>query len=496
MIVLTVIIIVSFTMWGGWQGNNNRAASPTDTAFSIYGRSYSRADFEHSQAKYQLAAGLGLYEFAGGIVRAAYETQTRDALPPDFTFNVIVLQHLMDELGIRVTDEEAMAAMQQLPAFQEDGKFSPARAKLIQENLGRMKLGSDDVVEVIKYDIGFRKLQELVAGNYLASDFASAKQYAAQYQTIQASTVAFALDTYKKGIEVSDDEIQAYYEENKDSLKTLEQRAVQWVVFPNPEGLEQITDVDARNKKQAEFLKTVQVFAEKAFQPGARLAPLAAEQTPPIEVQQAPLFAQNTPPEALKNSREVVTAIFNTDAVSSPIVEPTRGEKGFYIVEITNVEEPKEQELAAVKDRIKEILVDRKAKEKLAEAVNETKEKLQAALKEGKSLDDAAKELKLQVSALPEFSPQVPPPGLAFAYEIAGQAQATAVNDVSKPVTTDTGVLLVVVRAKELRKRPEGDNTKTEVEKALTDRTRSEIFNAWFSAQKKLGKLKTFFRIS
>jgi hypothetical protein len=50
--VLTFVIIISFAVWGGYTGSNNGNAgpSPTDKAFTIYGKDYTRAEAERTLA--------------------------------------------------------------------------------------------------------------------------------------------------------------------------------------------------------------------------------------------------------------------------------------------------------------------------------------------------------------------------------------------------------------------------------------------------------------
>ncbi|HRJ11201.1 MAG TPA: hypothetical protein PLP58_21650, partial [Prosthecobacter sp.] len=45
LITVTVIIIISFSVWGGWKsGRDSIMAQPTDPAFEVYGRTYTVAE--------------------------------------------------------------------------------------------------------------------------------------------------------------------------------------------------------------------------------------------------------------------------------------------------------------------------------------------------------------------------------------------------------------------------------------------------------------------
>lgn len=487
LIFLTVIIIISFSFWGGYT-RAGAGGSPTDKAFTIYDRNYTIAEAQRTQRLFELTRMLGMFQFGIELLTASRNFETRDSSPLDFTLNLLVLKKQMDDLGVHPSDAEALEAMQNLAPFQKDGKFDPGQAAMIEENLGAYGFRSSDLLELVKYEIGFRKVKALVTKNYSASAFAAEKRYAAMYQTLKGATIEYKLDDYKKTAKVEDAEIQKTYDEKKDSFKTAEKRSVRWVFFADPEGLDKIEDVAARNKKQADHIEVVRSFADKTHQPAAKLETLAAEAK--LKLETAPAFASDAAPEPLKAAGSFVDAVFALIPGERTITDPVKGEKGYFIGELVSVEEPKQQTLADVKEQIRASLIDQKAREAMATAVNDAREALAKGLKEGKKLDDLAKTQKLTVTPLPDFDPQTPPPGLANAYEIAREAEFLAPGSVSKPVTIDSGVLLVVINAKELRKREDGDSMRKSVEASLASSERENIFRAWFGRQKEAANIK------
>jgi peptidyl-prolyl cis-trans isomerase D len=485
---LTVIIIISFSMWGGYTRSGTTGASPTDKAFTIYGRAYTRAEAERTQRLYMIAARLGMFQFAMGLMDASRNFETRDSSPLDFSLNLLVLENQMNALGIHPSDEEALKVMQDLSAFQKDGKFDPGQAAMVEEMLGASGVRSSDLLELVKYDIGLSKVKDLVTRNYSASTFASEKHYSALYQTLKGATIAFNLEDFKKTAKVEDAEIQKAYDEKKDSFKTAEKRSVRWVFFAEPEGLDKIEDVAARNKKQADFIEVVRAFADKTHQTGAKLEALTTEAK--LKLETTPAFPEDTAPEALKASGTFVSAVFDLIPGERTITDPIKGDKGYYIGELVSVDEPKQQELAEVKAQISASLLDQKAREAMATAVNDTREELNKGLKEGKKIEDLAKAKKLTVTPFPDFEPNTPPPALANATDIAREAEFLAPGTVSKPVPVSTGVILVVVNAKELRKRQDGESLRKSTEASLASGERDQLFRAWFGRQKEAANVK------
>lgn len=493
LIFLTVVIIISFSVWGGWTGSQGGVASSSDRAFTIYGRNYSRAEAARYQRLFSLAQSTGMFQFAIELLMASRNYESMDGSQLDFVLNLIVLEKLMDEYGIHPSEAEAMEAMRTLQPFQKDGKFDEGLAYNFQEILGMNGMRISDLTGLIKYEIAFRKLKDLVAKNYIASPLSAEKRYAAMYQTIKASTIAFDLEAFKKDVKVTDEEIQKAYDEKKESFKTPEKRGATWVLFPKPEGLDKIEDVAERNKKEAEFTEKVRAFYGATQEAGAQLEPLAKAQS--LTVAKVDPFSESAPPEALKDAGDLAAQIFNLIPGERLITDPVNTDKGYYFAQLGAVEEPKQQELAEVKEQIRTSLVDQKAREAMATAANDAREAIASGLKAGKKLADLAAEKKLTVTDVPEFDANTPPAAIPNAYPIAQEAESGAVGSVSKPVSTDSGVLLVVVNAKELRKREDGATMRDSVSASIASSERDQIFRAWFGKQKEAAKIKMVLQV-
>lgn len=491
LIVLTIIIILSFSVWGGWNKTMRGAqAGPSDSAFSIYGKDYTFAEMDRFQRYYQLAYMLGLYDLAQGLTSVVYQYQTRDQFPVDFVFNLLVLRKEMKENGIQPSDDDAKAELQKLPSLQNNGVFDPARANMVEQNLGAMGFNSGDLLQIMKDRIGLEKLRSLVGGNYTPSPVVVEKLYASRYQTLKTSTIAFNLDDFKKQAQVSDDEVKKYYEEKKDTMKTPEKRAVDFVFFEEPKDLDKL-DAEKRIKAQNEFGNKVNQFNSDSLKPGAKLAELATKAK--VQVQSIPAFEQANPPEVLKAESAVVDAIFNTNFPSHPIGDPVKGTKGYYIFQVTGVTEPQQEKLEDVKTKIKDLLITQKAQEAMTKAANETRTALYDGLKAGKKIEELAKEKKLTLTAQPEFAATTPPQDMASGYEIAREAEKTPAGQVSKPVSTDKGMLIVYVNAKELRKREDSATLRKNMADSMTQAEQFQLFKSWFSKKRDAAKLAVHF---
>ncbi|MCX6853583.1 MAG: peptidyl-prolyl cis-trans isomerase [Verrucomicrobia bacterium] len=494
---LTVIIILSFSVWGGWKSSNGeQMATSSDPAFTIYGREYSVGEMQKYQRYQQVIYMLQMYDLLG-LSQAAQEPEAKGN---DFVYNVLVLQRQMDELGIHPSDAEAKAELEKQNALQENGKYSPQRAYNLQQNLGMYGMSGGDLLEVAKISIGYNKVQELIGKNYIPSPVETEKAYASRNQTLKIQTIDFKLEDFKKAAQVKDEEIQKYYDEKKDSYKSTEKRAVSYVLFENPKDVPPPAAPDpktpdpkaaevakkAEEDKQTKLKEQVELvnkFNAASFEPTAKFDDIAKNLKVKAEVLSA--FTNDAAPEAIKDEADLLKQIFAINKEHRPISDPVKGTKGYYIFTVTKIEESKQQALAEVKDKVKETLVAQKAQEAMSKAVNEARTALTDGLKAGKKVEDLAKDKKLTLAPVKELSIAEPPADLPNAYQISPEAEKTPAGAVTKAIDTDTGAILVYVSARELRKRDDSAALRKTTEDRNASDERKRLFEAWFAGKRK-----------
>ncbi len=530
LITLTVIIILAFGVWGAIR-RTDMGHDPYDVgserAFSVYGTEYTKRDMDHIARNLRLAYSLQMYDLAFDLPSLARRQGDLDGGPPttDFVANLLVLRKQALKYGVAVSDEDARKEFESLPALQKEGKFDPTMAENMLTNLRANGYQAADVMELLKDKISLAKLREIVGSNFVASPLEVEKSYASQQQTIRASLIAFPLEEAKKKVEVKDDDISKYYDQNKETYKTVEKRAAKYVTFERPKADSTVAAEDNQKLDKAweqivgDFYKKFsdpssdfdKLVAEANTEIAAKLKkpePKKAEADPkaadkdkkseaekkpeadktkesgpavaPVKVEVAALFEQGTPPEGLKKEPQIIKELFRSTLEANKPSDPIDSSKGYTFLRVTQIEAPKQQELKDVKDKIKTSLVDQKARETLAKAAKEARTALADALKAGKKLDDVAKEKSWKVSAVPEFSPASPPTDNPNSADISALAAKTAVNGVSEPFTSDDGETLVVVTAKEVRKSDTSATQKDSQRTTLTSKGEQAVFKSWF----------------
>jgi len=90
------------------------------------------------------------------------------------------------------------------------------------------------------------------------------------------------------------------------------------------------------------------------------------------------------------------------------------------------------------------------------------------------------KEQKLESKAVAEFSPNDPPKDPSTPRELTSEIEKTGVGKFTAPLTTDKGLALYFVTAKELRKREDSAKLKEDMINGYNDYSQGTIFHAWF----------------
>lgn len=490
MIIVAVVIIISFVFFGNGPSGGPSTGTPEDVAFTMDGEQYNYYDLSKFQRSFEIAQSLGLStesdSWASQMVRISQRYQTTDQVPIDFAFNLVLLRNELKKFRIEVSDAEAKEAFKQLPVFQGENGFDGARAEFFQNQLGSMGFKLEDMYALLKDWLGFMKLQSLVAGNYVPSQTLAEQLYRSSYQTIKVSSIPFALEDFKKSVKVTDEEIQKYYDENKESYQSQPKRGVNYVFMAKPD-VEKLSD-EEKIKANNAYGEKVNRFAVAALEKPTEFEALAKAEG--FEMKKVAAFEQGNPPAELKDEFSVVSAIFQINPEHTKISDAIQTEKGYYLFTVTENIEPQTLELAQVKDQVKDVLVTQKANESLSQAANDAKAKIETAVKAGEKFEDAAKKAGVKTQDLAEFSPSAPLSTLSNGGEIAVEARNTPVGQFTKPLRpTESGTLLVFVKSKELRKREDSKELRANIETSLSNYTKADIFRAWFESRRDASNL-------
>jgi peptidyl-prolyl cis-trans isomerase D len=390
----------------------------------------------NSGSRNELVAEVG----DSGITRQAYTEMLREqsdrmrqALGPNYDpavaetaeFREQVLHAMIEEeamlqeataAGLQVQDSQIAAILQQLPPFQEDGKFSPERYKRVLGQRGytpayfESQLRRDIVLETLRQPmlagsvlsatsadlvarvVGQRReiswheiLPAAVASQVNVTDkdiqdyFDAHKADFTEPEAIRVEYAVLSLDELARNIEPSEKEIQDYYAANATKLGPPEERNASHILITAPKG-----DANARRQAKA---KAEELFAALKSAPKDFAATAKRESQDPGSAANGGSLGSFGRGMMVKSFEE---AAFSMQPGEMRVVET---EFGFHVIRLDGIKSSTSS-LAALRGQIAEELRRQQAQKHYAEAAESFSN---IVYEQGSSLKPAADALKLPI---------------------------------------------------------------------------------------------------
>ncbi|MCW8328285.1 peptidylprolyl isomerase [Photobacterium sp. SDRW27] len=240
--IILGLIIFSFVFAGVGSylaGGSQQAAAKIDD------REISQREFEqaYQNERNRMQSQLGDY-FATLMGDPAYVQQFRRSVL-DRMVNDVLIEQRANELGMRISDEQIRKAIVSMTEFQRDGKFDN---ELYNTLLRRSGFTPDMFAESMRTDMLRQQLLVAIQG----SDFALSNELTAltklekQQRVIRDLTLNVA--EFTKNADVSEDEIQAFYDQNPQMFTRPDQVKAAYIELSG-EGLKTTLEVSEEDAK-------------------------------------------------------------------------------------------------------------------------------------------------------------------------------------------------------------------------------------------------------
>ncbi len=240
--IILGLIILSFVFAGVGSylvnGSNNSAAKVGNTEIP-------RGEFEmaYQNERNRMQAQLGDY-FSQMLADPAYVESFRKSVL-DRMINDVLLDQQAEALGLRISDAQVRSMILEMPQFQSNGQFDQ---EIYQASLRRAGFSPDSFAEYMRREL----VREQLLTALQSSEFTLPGEVQSQgklfTQTRDIRTVTIDLAEFAKKVELTDEEIQAYYKANPDNFTRPEQVKVSYVEL-SAEALKkqiQVTDEDVK----------------------------------------------------------------------------------------------------------------------------------------------------------------------------------------------------------------------------------------------------------
>ncbi|RLB41009.1 MAG: hypothetical protein DRH12_09230 [Deltaproteobacteria bacterium] len=156
-----------------------------------------------------------------------------------------LISHEAKRFGLSVTKEEIQKAIMEYPAFQINGRFNLGRYQsLLRQN--RMK--PEDFEQSMAMELLQKKIRGLLWSFIPVTEQEIKDRYKFSNEKVKIGYVKFSPSRFKKGIQVNEQELKAYFEKHKEEFRVPEKIRVRYIVI-NPDEFKdkvKITDEEIR----------------------------------------------------------------------------------------------------------------------------------------------------------------------------------------------------------------------------------------------------------
>ena len=461
--VLLGVIVFTFVLY---FGSSDWGQGAVDTVVEVNDENITQRDL---QVNFQRALEVYRDLFKGSLTPEMVKNlNVRETVLQEMIQQRLLLQE-SKRLGLEATEEEVVNVITSLPVFQINGKFSNER---YLEFLRQRRMTPVQFEAEQRDDISMRKLLEMIRDSVHVSDSEVRDRYQLESEKINLSFVRLAASDFFGEVKLNPQEVTAFYENNRESLKEPLRVQVEYVTYPfDYFGAQmRISDKDAAAVYQAQRQKR---FTEPRAAKVRHILIRAAEGADKNARAIAREKAEHIRAEALKGKDFAALAQqYSEDPSSSaggdlgwftagqllPALEKAAFELrkdeisrvvesplGYHLLKLDDTKGEKTKSFNEVKNQIGAEIRREKGSAEAGKAIDADREKLVA----GGDFSQLAKQRGLRLSATPLFTRDERLPELENVEEFYKNAFALPLKEVSAVHGPNAYYLMRVVQRKE-----------------------------------------------
>ena len=308
-IVLIVLFIGLVFMVDGGLGSGLGSGPKM---MSLKGRGYTYSEVERGGADYRNLA-FGVAQSAGSVdpeLLAPYMSQILQYDPRSgkgtdeagFFANRLVLKDLATKYGVTPSEAQIEKCIKERVFINSAKQFDQSGyTKFVQNRVKRYGLGVQDLNNLIGEMISMEKLQGVIGSGFVVNEELEQRSSLVSGQTMTFEQFTLPLDGLESAIEVSEEDIKAYWEKSQNNYLTDSQVKVEYVIIDAglKEG-EELSDEEKIKRVNTVVIKSDGLFNSVQDDDGKNFVKHA--ETLGLEVKTSELFTASTAPEEFKTS--------------------------------------------------------------------------------------------------------------------------------------------------------------------------------------------------
>ncbi|MFQ5952797.1 MAG: peptidylprolyl isomerase [Candidatus Omnitrophota bacterium] len=465
LLVLLILIIPAFVLWG--VGSITRKAP----LVGQIGRQKVRlGDLAKSAQGVKAQLLLSYYNDSNTLNRLL---QNRPLIN-HIAWERLIFYNAAREKRIKVSNNSVMAFISRHPLFQRNGVFDVQVYNYILRNV--MSMEPPQFEKLIKENLQITQFRQSLLRDTSVSDEELLEFYKITNDKIELSYILIDRNLFADKVNVLPEEVEIYYEENKDKLLSPAKVDVEYIEIPYENTSQRDSAIEKLEKIYPELRKAGQKFKETAQKHG-------------LSYERTGVFSREELVPGIKESGQIHDAAFSLKKgeTSSPILSgPEKG--SIYVLRKIEHIDSAPLKFEEVKEKIREALLTAKSLQLAAEKGNQLYEKM---TEEGMTLEEAGKISGQVVETAQGIGSNDYIENVGPAGTIVTQALKTGEGKAVPPLTfMEKGVLLVRVDKIIPADEKDFEEKKDELYQKLLSGKQIRAMDRWFQENAHKIKLK------
>lgn len=503
--IVFAVIVSSFigTIFLVWGRGSDKAGGPTGFAAKVDGTKISLDEFQKSYYRTR-----GVYEQLLGrsLTPEMEKSLGIKKMSLDNLIDAVLIQKEAKKMGIKVTNDEVIAEIAKIPAFQKNGSFD---LQQYQATLKANRMTPEMFETAQQEDLLIQKARNKVKGEAKVTDQEILQAFKKQNDKIDLLFASFSPADVKGEVKLTDKDLESYLQEHQAEFKTQEQVQIAYALVSPAQFAAKISvtpeeaqtfyqkNIDryqgkggilpfeeVKGQASADALK--QKAAKEAFEKAADAANKfraqadldAAAAAVGAKVEKTGLFTLQAPPAQLAGEKELVTRAFNMK--QNELGTPVETAKGIYLVKVVDKKPSAVPPLAQIKGAVEAKARDAKA----AELAKKKAEDLLPQLAKGGS--------QLKDTGSFGYSAAGSVPGIGTSPELMEQAFTLTAADPIAKKAVKVGDRWYAVKLKARIEAPTTDLAKNSesIKQSLLPKKQQDALDTWLKGLKAKAKIE------
>jgi peptidyl-prolyl cis-trans isomerase D len=221
-----VIVVFTFVIWGTQMPSQSRRSAEENAVGKFDGRFVSPDEFRHHYFNSYMSAVLMLGRPFD--VDAEMDARLRDG-----AWRRMAALQQAAALQLTGTDEEVRAAIQSHPGFAVNGQFNQqAYASFVQNMLNRMGFSGIQFEEHVREEIAMQKVQRMLQQSVLVAPYDITRTFRSLTDVFDIEYAVLTRDDVAGEAKVTREDARMFFEANPEAFRVSEQAVVHYVEWP------------------------------------------------------------------------------------------------------------------------------------------------------------------------------------------------------------------------------------------------------------------------